>query len=39
MFTNHFQTVAEGHFTVRELERVYGTDEVQREYARLAVGR
>ena len=36
MFTTHFQTVAEGHFTVRELERVYGLEVVQQEYARLA---
>ena len=36
MFTTHFQTVAEGHFTVRELERVYGADVVRQEYARLS---
>jgi len=34
-FTNHFQRVAEGHFTVRALERKYGHDLVQTEYQRL----
>jgi len=34
-FTAHFQRVAEGHFTVRELERRYGPQRVQDEYARL----
>lgn len=34
-FTAHFQRVAEGHFTVRELERRYGHELVQREYQRL----
>ena len=38
MFTSHFQTVAEGHFTIRELERQYGALEVQQEYKRLARG-
>ena len=32
LFTNHFQRLAEGHFTVRRLERKYGTEVVQREY-------
>jgi hypothetical protein len=36
LFTTHFQTVAEGHFTVRELERTYGVELVQQEYSRLA---
>jgi hypothetical protein len=36
MFTTHFQTVAEGHFTVRELERSYGPEQVQIAYNRLA---
>lgn len=35
-FTEHFQTVARGHFTVRRLERAYGRDIVHREYARMA---
>ncbi len=34
-FTSHFQRVAEGHFTVRELERRYGQVLVQQEYQRL----
>ena len=36
MFTTHFQTVAEGHFTIRELERKYGEVAVHREYDRLS---
>ncbi len=39
LFMNHFQDVARGHFVVRRLERQYGQDEVQREYARIARGR
>jgi len=35
-FTEHFQTLASGHFTVRRLEREYGPHEVQAEYARIA---
>jgi EcsC protein family len=34
-FTEHFQDVARGHFTVRRLERVYGADLVRVEYERL----
>jgi len=34
-FTEHFQVVARGHFTVRRLERVYGAELVQAEYGRL----
>ncbi len=34
-FMNHFQTLARGHFTVRRLERVYGTDAVRAAYERL----
>lgn len=37
MFLNHFQSISEGHFCVRKLERRYGTDLVQREYAALPV--
>jgi hypothetical protein len=36
MFTAHFQSLAEGHFEVRRLERAYGVDTVQREYQRLS---
>lgn len=35
-FMDHFQSLAKGHFTVRRLERAYGTDLVRREYERLA---
>ena len=35
-FIEHFQDVARGHFTVRQLERTYGKEPVRREYERLA---
>lgn len=35
LFTDHFQRIAEGHFTVRRLERLYSPELVQREYHRL----
>jgi hypothetical protein len=35
MFTAHFQRLAEGHFAVRRLERIYGPDAVRQEYERL----
>jgi hypothetical protein len=31
-FMDHFRTVADGHFTVRRLERVYGRDLVESAY-------
>lgn len=34
-FTEHFQTIARGHFTVRRLERLHGADVVRFEYERL----
>jgi hypothetical protein len=34
-FTEHFQDLARGHFTVRRLERVYGAELVRAEYERL----
>jgi hypothetical protein len=34
-FMDHFQDMAEGHFTVRSLERKYGTDEVRAAYDKL----
>ncbi len=34
-FIDHFQSIAEGHFTVRRLERIYGPDLVRAEYDRL----
>jgi hypothetical protein len=36
-FINHFQDMARGHFTVRRLERIYGTEVVQSEYHTLTV--
>jgi hypothetical protein len=36
IFMDHFQRVAEGHFTVRRLERRHGAENVQRRYAELA---
>ena len=35
IFMNHFQRVAQGHFTVRRLERVYGPALVRRQYEDL----
>ena len=34
MFSRHFQDVAEGHFTVRRLERKYGAEVVRVQYER-----
>lgn len=34
-FINHFQSIAEGHFTVLRLERIYGPQIVRAEYDRL----
>jgi hypothetical protein len=34
-FIDHFQDMARGHFTVRRLERIYGTEVVQSEYRQL----
>ena len=31
----HFQDMARGHFTVRRLERIYGTEAVRRAYERI----
>jgi hypothetical protein len=35
-FTEHFQSLAKGHFTVRRLERSYGPFIVHEEYSRIA---
>ncbi|HEX4965797.1 MAG TPA: EcsC family protein [Thermoanaerobaculia bacterium] len=35
VFTQHFQSMAHGHFTVRRLERAYGTEVVRRAYLGL----
>ncbi len=34
-FTDHFQRIAHGHFTVRRLERVYGADLIESEYGKI----
>ena len=36
VFIKHFQEMAQGHFTVHRLERVYGKDIVRAEYEHLA---
>lgn len=36
IFMAHFRRIAQSHFTVRRLERRYGTDLVQRHYAAIA---
>jgi hypothetical protein len=36
IFMNHFQQIAEGHFTVRRLERLYGAALVRQHYASIA---
>jgi hypothetical protein len=38
VFMDHFQRIAQGHFTVRRLERRYGSDRVRQAYADLAGG-
>lgn len=38
MFTEHFQKIATGHFTVRRLERTHGVDVVRRAYEELGRG-
>lgn len=36
-FTDHFQSLAKGHFTVRRLERLYPPEVVRAEYERIAI--
>ena len=36
MFMGHFQQIAEGHFTIRRLERRYGGDLVKNLYRSMA---
>ncbi len=36
LFIDHFQDVGRGHFIVRRLERIHGTDEVRRVYNQLS---
>jgi hypothetical protein len=38
LFTDHFQNVAHGHFTIRRLERIYGVDAVRRRYENETLG-
>lgn len=38
IFIQHFQDMARGHFTVRRLERQYGTDVVKAAYEHIAAG-
>jgi len=35
IFMDHFQNIAQGHFAIRRLERLYGADLVQGEYRKL----
>jgi hypothetical protein len=35
LFIDHFQDMSRGHFTVRRLERIYGSDAVQAAYKRI----
>jgi hypothetical protein len=36
LFIRHFQSMARGHFIVRRLERKYGSEEVKRQYEKIA---
>lgn len=36
LFINHFESMARGHFIVRNLERKYGEEIVRKEYERIA---
>jgi hypothetical protein len=36
IFMNHFQQVAQSHFTVRRLERQYGAEAIRVHYAEIA---
>jgi hypothetical protein len=38
IFMNHFQRVAQGHFIIRRLERLYGSATVRRQYEELCSG-
>lgn len=37
LFLDHFQDVAQGHFTVMRLEKMYGTEVVRRAYEQMVV--
>jgi hypothetical protein len=36
LFMSHYQQMAQGHFTIRRLERLYPSDLVERRYAEIA---
>ena len=36
IFMDHFQRIAQGHFTLRRLERTYGASHVRAHYTALA---
>jgi hypothetical protein len=38
LFMDHFQTLAQGHFTVRRLERIYGRGTVRLAYEQIRAG-
>jgi hypothetical protein len=38
LFVDHFQTLAQGHFTVRRLERIYGPGTVRLAYEQIRAG-
>jgi EcsC protein family len=39
IFMDHFQKIAKGHFTLRRLERTYGSAHIRQHYATLAANR
>jgi hypothetical protein len=36
IFMDHFQSIAQGHFTIRKLERKYGANLIEKEYHKLS---
>jgi hypothetical protein len=38
IFMDHFQRIARGHFTIRRLERMYGSSAIRQHYSTLASG-
>jgi hypothetical protein len=38
LFVNHFQNIARGHFIIHRLEREYGKEEVQKQFAKIRSG-
>ena len=35
IFMNYFQELAQGHFIVRKLEKIYGTELIEKEYMQI----